>query len=306
MDNLNDYYDAELKKARLDRFQDHPGFSFTRLDLEDEVGVARLFDMEKPTHVAHLAAQVGVRYSIQNPRAYIQSNLVGFLNILEGCRKAKIEHLVFASSSSIYGANTKTPFSVHDKVDHPISLYAATKKSDELMAHSYSHLYDIPTTGLRFFTVYGPWGRPDMAYFIFTKNILEGKPISIFNKGQMARDFTYVDDIVEGLTRVLDRPAKSNPHWTGEDPDPASSKAAYRIYNIGNNKPVKLLDFIEILESHLGKKADKKFQPPEPGDVLSTSADISGLERDFNFRPRTSLKEGLGKFVEWYRSYYSA
>jgi UDP-glucuronate 4-epimerase len=303
MDNLNDYYDVNLKKARLNQLEGHPRFRFLKLDLADRSGMARLFLELKPQRVVHLAAQAGVRYSIQNPYAYLDSNLAGFLNILEGCRHHQIEHLVYASSSSVYGANVKMPFSTSYHVDHPISLYAATKKANELMAHTYSHLYGIPATGLRFFTVYGPWGRPDMAVFLFTKAILEGEPIDVFNEGRMKRDFTYIDDIVEGVVRVLDRIPQGNEAPSGMDGSPAGSRAPCKIYNIGNNQPVELLRLIETLERCLGKKAAKRMLPMQPGDVPATCADIDDLTRDVGFKPRTPIEAGIEKFVEWYRSY---
>ncbi|HYC60607.1 MAG TPA: NAD-dependent epimerase [Thermoanaerobaculia bacterium] len=304
VDNVNDYYDVSLKHARLERLRAYPNFSFERLDIADRDAVAALFVRVKPEVVIHLAAQAGVRYSLENPHAYTDSNISGFLNILEGCRHHGVEHLVFASSSSVYGAHTKQPFSEHQNVDHPVSLYAATKKANELMAHTYAHLFRLPVTGLRFFTVYGPWGRPDMALFKFTRGILAGEPIPVFNRGQMIRDFTYVDDIVEGVVRVADRPAQPNPEWTGNDPDPATSAAPYRVYNIGNNMPVLLLDCIAMLEECLGKKAQMNFLPIQPGDVTSTMADVSELEQGVGFRPRTPLREGIGRFVDWYREYY--
>jgi UDP-glucuronate 4-epimerase len=304
VDNLNDYYDVRLKEARLERLTRHPGFRFHRLDIADRAAMERLFAAEKPKRVIHLAAQAGVRYSIQNPHAYVDSNLVGFVNILEGCRHNGVEHLTYASSSSVYGANTTMPFSIHHNVDHPLSLYAATKKANELMAHTYSHLYRLPTTGLRFFTVYGPWGRPDMAMFLFTKAILEGKPIDIFNNGQMRRDFTYVDDIVEGVIRVSDRVAVSNPKWTGAHPDPGTSSAPYRIYNIGNNQPVELMRIIECLEQSLGRVAEKRFLPMQPGDVPATFADVDDLTADVGFKPSTSIESGVERFVTWYREFY--
>ena len=306
LDNLNDYYDVGLKEARLARLNHHRGFRFHRLDLADRAGMEALFAREKPQRVIHLAAQAGVRYSIQNPHAYVDSNLVGFMNILEGCRHHGVEHLVYASSSSVYGANTTMPFSIHHTVDHPLSLYAATKKANELMAHTYSHLYRLPTTGLRFFTVYGPWGRPDMAMFLFTKAILEGKPIDVFNNGQMRRDFTYVDDIVEGVIRVSDRVAVSNPRWTGAHPDPGTSSAPYRIYNIGNNQPVELMRIIECLEQSLGRVAEKRFLPMQPGDVPATFADVDDLTADVGFKPSTSIESGVERFVTWYREFYQA
>ncbi len=305
LDNLNDYYDVRLKEARLARLTGRAGFEFHRLNLADRDGIERLFANARPQRVIHLAAQAGVRYSLTNPRAYIDSNLVGFTNILEGCRHNGIEHLVYASSSSVYGANTRMPFSVHQNVDHPLSLYAATKKANELMAHTYSHLYGLPTTGLRFFTVYGPWGRPDMALFLFTKAILEGRPIDVFNEGRMRRDFTYIDDIVEGVVRVVDRVATPNPAWSGDAPDPGTSAAPYRLYNIGNNNPVELLRLIELLEQALGRAAQKRMLPMQPGDVPATYADVDDLMRDVGFRPATSIEEGVRRFVAWYRSFYA-
>ena len=304
IDNLNDYYDVTLKKARLERLSTREKFSFEKLDIADRAEMGSLFAREKFDAVMNLAAQAGVRYSIENPHAYIESNIVGFCNILEGCRHSKVGHLVFASSSSVYGANTRLPFSEHDNIDHPISLYAATKKANELMAHTYAHLYGLATTGLRFFTVYGPWGRPDMALFKFTKNILEGKAIEVFNNGNMIRDFTYVDDIVEGVVRVMDRPAEPDPAWNSAAPDPARSRAPYRIYNIGNNKPVQLMRYIEVLERALGKKAQIEMLPMQPGDVPATTADVSALESDIGYRPKTTVEEGVPRFVEWYRRYY--
>jgi UDP-glucuronate 4-epimerase len=304
IDNLNDYYDVALKKARLERLSTREKFSFDKLNIADRAGIESLFARHKFDAVMNLAAQPGVRYSIENPHVYIESNIVGFCNILEGCRNAGVGHLVFASSSSVYGANTKTPFSEQDNVDHPVSLYGVTKKANELMAHTYAHLYGLPCTGLRFFTVYGPWGRPDMAYFKFTKNILEGKPIPVFNNGNMVRDFTYIDDIVEGVVRMIDRPAQRDPSWDGAAPDPARSKAPYRIYNIGNNKPVQLMRYIEVLEKALGKKAQIEMLPMQPGDVSATMADVSALELDIGYRPKTTVEEGVPRFVEWYRSYY--
>lgn len=306
LDNLNDYYEVNLKKARLARLADSPRFRFHCLDLAEAGALQARFAEVQPRRVAHLAAQAGVRYSLQNPQAYVNSNLVGFANLLESCRQHETEHLVFASSSSVYGGNTKMPFSVHDNVDHPISLYAATKKSNELMAHTYSHLFRLPVTGLRFFTVYGPWGRPDMAIFLFTRAILEGRPIDVFNNGQMKRDFTYVGDIAEGVLRVLDRPAQPDPQWRSDAPDPGSSSAPYRLYNIGNNQPVALLTFIETLEQCLGKKAQMNFLPMQPGDVPETFADVDDLTRDTGFRPATPLPEGIARFVAWYREYYAA
>ncbi|WP_310427141.1 NAD-dependent epimerase [Chamaesiphon sp. VAR_48_metabat_135_sub] len=304
IDNMNDYYDVTLKDDRLAKLTDRDNFSFHKIDLADREGIEQLFERYEFESVINLGAQAGVRYSLQNPRAYIDSNLTGFGNILEGCRHYKIKHLVYASSSSVYGANTKIPFSVHDNVDHPISLYAATKKANELMAHSYSHLYKIPTTGLRFFTVYGPWGRPDMAPMLFTKAILAGKPIDVFNYGKMQRDFTYVDDIVEGIIKVMHKIPEPNPDWTGTEPDPATSKAPYRIYNIGNNQPIELMYFIEVLEKALGIEAKKNIMPIQPGDVPITYADVSDLTADVGFKPDTSIEVGVQRFVEWYRAYY--
>ncbi len=301
LDNLNDYYDVNLKKARLAQLDAQSNFSFAKLDLAHREGIAELFAREKFQGVVNLAA---VRYSIENPHAYVDSNVVGFVNLLEGCRHHGVKHLVFASSSSVYGLNTKLPFSVHHNVDHPISLYAATKKANELMAHTYAHLYGIPTTGLRFFTVYGPKGRPDMALFKFTKAILEDQPIDVYNSGAMRRDFTYIDDIIEGVIRVLDRIPKPNPAWSGDAPDPSASVAPYRLYNIGNNNPVELMHFIETLEKALGKTAKKNMLPMQPGDVPATYADVDDLERDVGFKPQTSIEEGIGRFVEWYKRYY--
>lgn len=305
VDNVNDYYDVALKEARLNRIKNHPGFTEVRVGIQDRVAMDEVFKKYKPQRVVNLAAQAGVRYSIKNPYAYVDSNLLGFVNILEGCRHHDVEHLVYASSSSVYGANTKMPFSVHDNVDHPVSLYAATKKSNELMAHTYSHLYNIPTTGLRFFTVYGPWGRPDMAYFSFAKAITEGRTIDVYNHGKMQRDFTYIDDIVEGVLRVTDRVPVSNSNWTGEHPDPATSKAPYKIYNIGNNNPVQLMHMIETLESNLGITAEKNFLPMQAGDVLATFADVDDLTRDVGFKPSTTIETGLEKFVAWYKTFYA-
>lgn len=304
LDSVNNYYDVRLKEDRLALLSGQERFRFHRLDLADRAGMAEVFDKEQPERVIHLAAQAGVRYSITNPHAYIDSNLVGFLHILEGCRHNGVQHLVYASSSSVYGANTKMPFSIHDNIDHPVSLYAASKKANELMAHTYSHLYGLPTTGLRFFTVYGPWGRPDMALFIFTKAILQGQPIDVYNYGKMRRDFTYIDDIVEGIVRVHDHLPQPNPEWSGLDPDPGTSKAQYRVYNIGNNKPVELMEFIEVLENCLGKKAEKNLLPMQPGDVPETCANVDDLMRDVGFRPDTPVTTGIARFVEWYRSYY--
>lgn len=319
LDCINDYYDVNLKYARLERTgilkneieygefvqsSKFKNYKFIMLKLEDREAILKLFSIEKFDKVCNLAAQAGVRYSIENPFTYIDSNIVGFMNILEGCRHNGVKHLVYASSSSVYGLNEEMPFSVHHNVDHPVSLYAASKKSNELMAHTYSYLYQIPTTGLRFFTVYGPWGRPDMALFLFTKAILEGKPIDVFNNGNMSRDFTYVDDIVEGVVRVIDSPPAGNPDWTGQSPDPGTSSAPYRVYNIGNSKPVKLLDFIEAIEDALGKMAVKNYLPMQPGDVPATWADVSDLAADFGYQPSTPVEEGIRRFVEWYRGYY--
>ncbi len=304
IDNLNDYYDINLKLARLETILHYANFKFIKIDISDKTKIEALFENEKFDNVMHLAAQAGVRYSISNPHAYIDSNIIGFLNILEGCRNNKIKHFVYASSSSVYGANTKMPFSVHDNVDHPVSLYAASKKTNELMAHTYSHLYGLATTGLRFFTVYGPWGRPDMSLFKFTQNILEGKPIDVFNYGNHRRDFTYIDDIVEGVMRVIDNPAQKNNHWDGNCPDPGTSLAPYRIYNIGNNNPVSLLNFIETLEKCLGKEAKKTLLPMQQGDVPDTYADVSDLISDFDYKPDTILEIGVRNFVEWYKNFY--
>jgi UDP-glucuronate 4-epimerase len=306
LDCLNDYYDPTLKHARLAQLTADPNFTFEKAHLEDGAAIKRIFSDYRPTRVVNLAAQAGVRYSLENPRAYVDSNIVGFLNILEACRHNKVEHLAYASSSSVYGANTTLPFSVHHNVDHPLSLYAASKKANELMAHTYSHLFALPTTGLRFFTVYGPWGRPDMALFIFTKNILAGKPIDVFNGGHHRRDFTYVDDIIEGVYRVTFNTATPNPDWTGAKPDPGTSKGPYRIYNIGNNAPVELMDYIRTLEAKLGKKAQINLLPLQPGDVPDTAADVSDLVRDVGFKPATTVETGIGRFVEWYRDYYKA
>jgi UDP-glucuronate 4-epimerase len=305
LDNLNDYYDVRLKEARLARLQERPGFQFVKADLADQQAIADLFDRFQPVRVVNLAAQAGVRYSLTNPHAYTNANLVGFLNVLEGCRHGSVEHLVFASSSSVYGANTRLPFSVEDNVDHPLSLYAASKKANELMAHSYAHLYGLPCTGLRFFNVYGPWGRPDAALFRFAAAMVEDRPIDVYNFGHHRRDFTYVDDIVEGITRVLDRPAQPNPEWSGDAPDPASSTAPYRLYNIGNHQPVELLSLIELLEKALGRKARMNLLPMQPGDVEDTVADVAALERDFGFAPATPIEEGVARFVAWYRDYHS-
>jgi len=304
LDNLNDYYDVGLKKARLARLEGEEGFRFVQMDLADRAGMADFFQRECFQRVANLAAQAGVRYSLTNPHAYVDSNISGFINVLEGCRHNRVDHLVYASSSSVYGANTRMPFSEHHNVDHPISLYAASKKTNELMAHTYSHLYGLPTTGLRFFTVYGPWGRPDMALFLFTKAILEGRCIDVFNHGKMRRDFTYIDDIVEGIVRVLDRVAVPNASWSGDAPDPGTSNAPYQLYNIGNNNPVELMQFIEAIEKALGKKAEKNFLPLQPGDVPATYADVDDLVRDVGFCPNTSIEDGVQRFVDWYREYY--
>jgi UDP-glucuronate 4-epimerase len=304
VDNLNAYYDVNLKFARLAQLKDHSNFQFCQLDLADRQGTAALFEQYQPDRVIHLAAQAGVRYSLQNPHAYVDSNIVAFINILEGCRHGKVRHLVFASSSSVYGANTQMPFSVHHGVNHPLSLYAATKRSNELMAHTYSHLYALPTTGLRFFSVYGPWGRPDMALFLFTQAILEGRAIDVFNYGKMRRNFTYIDDIVTGVLGVLDRIPQPNPHWSGDNPDPGSSYTPYKLYNIGNNQPVELMRFIQVLEECLGMEAQKNWLPMQPGDVFATFADIDDLETDVGFRPSTPIEVGIPQFVQWYRDYY--
>lgn len=304
VDNLNDYYDVNLKLARLRQIEGHKAFRFVKLDLADSSALAALCKEVHPRRIVNLAAQAGVRHSIDAPQAYINSNLLGFANVLEAARHAGVEHFVYASSSSVYGANTKVPFSVQDSVDHPISLYAATKKANELMAHSYSHLYRLPTTGLRFFTVYGPWGRPDMAYFLFTKAIREGRPISLFNQGSMRRDFTYIDDVIEGVMRVIEQPASPNPAWSGEHPDVGTSLAPYRIYNIGNHSPVELSDFVRILEKCLGQEAIKQLLPMQPGDVQTTYADVSDLYSSIGFKPSIPIEVGIGRFVEWYRAYY--
>ncbi len=305
IDNLNNYYDVKLKKARLEQLQITDRFSFIKIDLKDRKGIEDVITANEYDYIIHLAAQAGVRYSIENPYSYVDSNLVGFLNILEGCRKIRIKNLVFASSSSVYGANTRKPLSVHHNVDHPLSLYAATKKANELMAHSYSSLFKIPTVGLRFFTVYGPWGRPDMALFKFAKRIIEGKPIDVYNYGNMKRDFTYIDDIVEGIFRITYNIPKSNPSWDSYNPDPGTSFAPYKIYNIGNNKPVDLITFISIIEEEIGKKAEINYLPLQPGDVIETFSDITELAIDVKFRPNTSIKEGIKKFIKWYRGYYA-
>jgi UDP-glucuronate 4-epimerase len=303
IDNLDDYYDPRLKQARLENLAAYSRFAFRRIDIADETAIAALFAGEGFERVVHLAAQAGVRYSLTHPRAYIRSNLVGFANILEGCRHNRARHLVYASSSSVYGANARMPFSVHDEVNHPVSLYAATKKSNELMAHSYSHLYGLPTTGLRYFTVYGPWGRPDMSPWLFTRAILEGRPIDVFNHGRMRRDFTFIDDIAEGTVRVLDRIAAPNPDFDAADPDPGSSRAPYRVYNIGNHQPVELLTFIATIERTLGREAKKNFLPMQPGDVLATCADVADLARDTGFAPKTPLAEGIARWTAWFLAY---
>jgi UDP-glucuronate 4-epimerase len=305
IDNHNAYYDPSLKEARLARFAEHPSYTHLRIDLADRAAIENAFTTYKPQRVVNLAAQAGVRYSIENPLAYIESNIVGFAHILEGCRHHGVEHLVYASTSSVYGANTAMPFSVHQNVDHPLSLYAASKKSNELMAHTYSHLYRLPTTGLRFFTVYGPWGRPDMALFKFTKAMLAGEKIPVFNFGKHRRDFTYVDDIVEGVIRVLDRPAVPNPNWQGSAPDPGTSSAPWRVYNIGNNAPVNLMDYIAALENALGVKAQMEMLPLQPGDVPDTYADVTDLAEQFDYKPDTPVQEGIARFVDWYRNYFS-
>ncbi len=304
IDNHNDYYDPRLKETRLARFAGHPGYTHRRADLADATAINEAFAGFKPQRVANLAAQAGVRYSLKNPQAYVQSNLVGFGNILEACRHGGVEHLVYASSSSVYGANRKLPFAVEDAVDHPVSLYAATKKANELMAHSYSHLYGLPTTGLRFFTVYGPWGRPDMSPMLFADRISRGEPIDVFNFGNHSRDFTYVDDIVEGVIRTLDHPAAPDPAYDAEAPNPGSSNAPYRVYNIGNDQPVQLLRFIELLEQHLGRTVEKNLLPMQPGDVPDTWADVSALRRDVGYAPNTSIEDGVARFVAWYRDYF--
>ena len=304
VDNLNDYYDVSLKRSRLARLENHPKFTDLRFDIEDGDALSRAFSEHQPQRVVNLAAQAGVRYSLENPHAYVSANLVGFVNILEACRHGGVEHLVYASSSSVYGANTRTPFSVHDNVDHPISLYAASKKSNELMAHTYSHLFVLPTTGLRFFTVYGPWGRPDMSLFLFTKKILAGEPIDVFNYGNHRRDFTYIDDIVEGVIRTLDNIATADPDWSSDEPDSASGSAPYRLYNIGSNNPVELLRYIELIEERLGMKAEKNLLPLQPGDVPDTYANVDSLMRDVGYRPTTPIEVGIARFVDWYRDYY--
>ncbi|SMC18820.1 UDP-glucuronate 4-epimerase [Desulfacinum hydrothermale DSM 13146] len=306
LDNVNDYYDVRIKWDRLKLLEDLDGFTFHRIDLEDRPAMESLFDRYDFSAVVHLAAQAGVRYSLVNPYAYVDSNLTGFMHILEGCRHHGVKHLVFASSSSVYGANTRMPFSVHHNVDHPVSLYAATKKANELMAHTYAHLYGLPCTGLRFFTVYGPWGRPDMALFLFTRAILNDEPIQVFNYGKMQRDFTYIDDIIEGVYRVMQKPPEPDPAWSGDAPDPGTSYAPYRVYNIGNNQPVELMEFIRTLEECLGKEARKELLPIQPGDVPATYADVEDLTRDFGFKPVTPIREGIQRFVDWYRDYFKA
>ena len=303
LDNHNNYYDPDLKEARLSRYLDNPKYEHIRADIEDKKLITEIFESYKFDGVINLAAQAGVRYSIENPHVYLNSNILGFGNILEGCRNSRISHLVYASSSSVYGSNTEMPFSIHHNVDHPLSLYAASKKANELMAHTYSHLYKLPTTGLRFFTVYGPWGRPDMALFKFTDAILSGKKIQVFNYGKHRRDFTYIDDIVEGVVRVLDKPAESNPNWSGEAPDPGSSLAPWRVYNIGNNSPVELMDYISAIEDSLGIKVEKELLPLQPGDVPDTFADVDDLVRDFDYKPSINVKEGVEKFIDWYKEY---
>ncbi|MCA6125497.1 NAD-dependent epimerase [Bradyrhizobium sp. WSM 1704] len=304
IDNLNDYYDPALKRARLDRLTRNPAFNFQKVDLADRAGMEQLFERHCFEIVVHLAAQAGVRYSLHNPRAYADSNLEGFLNVLEGCRHTACKHLLFASSSSVYGANTKMPFSVHDNVDHPVSLYAATKKANELLAHSYSHLYRLPATGVRLFTVYGPWYRPDMALYLFADAISKGQPISLFNNGNMRRDFTYVDDVVEAIVRLIGHVPQGDPAWSGDHPDPGSSRAPWRIYNVGNNKPEELMHVVELLEQGLGRKAEKTLLPMQPGDVLETFADVTDLAREIGFRPQTRIEDGIAKFVAWYRDYH--
>jgi UDP-glucuronate 4-epimerase len=304
IDNLNEYYDVSLKHARLKQLEPFARFRFHKVDVADRAAVEALFQRERFPRVVHLAAQAGVRYSLVNPHAYVESNMLGFMNILEASRQTNVEHLVYASSSSVYGANTRMPFSVHQNVDHPLSMYAATKKANELMAHTYSSLHRLPTTGLRFFTVYGPYGRPDMALFVFTRNILEGKPIDVFNYGNHRRDFTYIDDIVEGVVRATDRVAQPNPEWNSEQPDPGTSRAPYRLYNIGNNRPVELMRYIEVIENALGRKAEKKLLPMQPGDVPDTYADVDDLARDVGYRPATQVEVGVKRFVEWYLEYY--
>jgi len=304
LDNLNNYYDINLKNDRLKILQEYDGFTFHKIDLKDQGEVESLFKKESPQRVIHLAAQAGVRYSIENPHAYIQSNIVGTFNILEGCRRNQVEHLVYASSSSVYGLNTKYPFSVHDKSSHPVSLYGATKISNELMAHSYSHLYKLPTTGLRFFTVYGPWGRPDMAYFLFTKSILASEPIDLYNQGNMIRDFTYIEDIVEGVCRIIKKIPDPNSNWSGSDPDPASSTAPYRLYNIGSNRPTPLMDYVKEIEKNLGVKAKLNLMPMQGGDVKKSHADVDDLVKDFEYSPKWNIQNGIKSFIQWYIDYY--
>jgi UDP-glucuronate 4-epimerase len=303
-DNLNSYYDPKLKEARLAELAKYPGFTFVKLDLADRAGMVALFAEQKFPYVVHLAAQAGVRYSLIDPHAYIDANLVGFTNILEGCRHNGCRHLLYASSSSVYGGNTKMPFSVHDNVDHPLSLYGASKKANELMAHSYAHLFRLPTTGLRFFTVYGPWGRPDMAMWIFASAIMAGQPIKLFNHGNMRRDFTYVDDVVESIVRLVERAPQADPNWSGDHPDPGSSTAPWRVYNIGNNSPVELLEVVRILEEAIGKKAVREMLPMQPGDVPATYANVDALMREVDFKPATPIAEGIGRFIAWYRAYH--
>lgn len=304
IDCVNDYYDTQLKYARLEQLKPFRQFTDIRIDIADKAALEKVFIQHQPQRVVNLAAQPGVRYSLQNPQAYIDANIVGFMNILEACRHHQVEHLVYASSSSVYGANTAMPFSIHHNVDHPVSLYAATKKANELMAHTYSHLFNVPTTGLRFFTVYGPWGRPDMAMFSFTKKIIEGDTIDVYNYGHHRRDFTYIDDIVEGVVRTLDQVATPNSEWSGDNPDPATSSAPYRIYNIGSNNPVELLHYIEVLENTLGIKAKMNLLPLQPGDVLDTYADVDALIKDVQYQPNTSIEQGIGEFVKWYKDFY--
>ena len=304
LDNLNDYYDVSLKKDRLALLESEQNFHFTKLDISNTDELAAFFSKQRPERVVHLAAQAGVRYSIENPHAYVDANLVGFMNILEGCRHNEVEHLIYASSSSVYGANTMMPFSVNHGVDHPLSLYGATKKANELMAHTYSHLYQLPTTGLRFFTVYGPWGRPDMSPFLFVSKIIEGSPIQVFNGGEHMRDFTYIDDITEGIERVVDHVSSADPDWDSAAPKPATSSGPYRIYNIGNQTPVKLLDYIAVIEKCVGKEAIKEYLPRQPGDVIGTHADVSELVSDMGYEPKTELETGMAEFVAWYKSYY--
>ena len=305
IDNLNDYYDVRLKQDRLRRLEGLPGFTFEKIDIADRRAWSAAFDRHRPDRVVHLAAQAGVRHSIENPHAYVDANVTGFLNVLESAREARLEHLVYASTSAVYGGNTRMPFRTSDNVDHPLSVYAATKKSNELFAHAYSHLYRIPTTGLRFFTVYGPWGRPDMALFVFTRKILAGEPIEVFNHGHHRRDFTYIDDIVEGVVRVLDRPPAADPDWRSDQPDPSSSSSPYRLYNIGNSDPVELFRFIEVIEDALGRRAEKKLLPLQPGDVPDTFSDVEPLATDLDYCPSTPIETGIARFIDWYRDYYS-